>query len=318
MGRVNSLDHFAEIVKAPDNWRQEYNRVMAANRSDLERGFQLFLSLPDHTSESDIQSCFDGLVHRAVVCLQLPYHARNQTPVIVGGFLARNHYDVRTQTDPHFVDSTSDRNMLATEMKTPRRLIENHLWLRQSTGIQTLTALYAYACPTFLFSQKCWKLFLESDGRDQVLTYPFGSVAGRSDYGNSSDKAPMGHDFLRAIVICLLSKRGLEKVEEPSESTAQAGSSVMVTPEKMGQASDRSRSDVMPQKRRKTQHKTPKPPAPLKFSDIVPSFVSGYEDGQPVRTYVRVLSQSETDDIEAAIERDEREARQAATTARQQ
>ena len=76
-----------------------------------------------------------------------------------------------------------------------------------SRGIQILSCLYAFNCPTFLFSYRRWKLFVENEERNTVLMFPFNNDSDHSPHVNSSLLHEMGSTFLKAIVICILSKR---------------------------------------------------------------------------------------------------------------
>lgn len=74
-------------------------------------------------------------------------------------------------------------------------------------GSQALSALYAFSCPTFLFTQRQWKLFLENGDRNAILTFPYDDNDNHTPHVNSSLVQPMGKTFLKTIAICLLSRR---------------------------------------------------------------------------------------------------------------
>ena len=81
------------------------------------------------------------------------------------------------------------------------------MWYHCSRGIQLLSALYAFNCPTFLFTQRQWKLFVENTDRNAVLTFPYNDYPGHTPLVNSSVGQPMRTTFLKTIVIFLLSRR---------------------------------------------------------------------------------------------------------------
>ena len=105
------------------------------------------------------------------------------------------------------------------------------MWYHCSRGIQILSALYTFNCPTFLFTQRQWKLFVENTERNAVLTFPYNDNLDHTPHVNSSLVQPMGTTFLKAIVICLLSQR--VSLEESMKSiTLQESSQIKETPKK--------------------------------------------------------------------------------------
>ena len=101
------------------------------------------------------------------------------------------------------------------------------MWYHGSRGIQVLSALYAFNAPTFLFTQKQWKLFVENKERNAVLTYPYNDDVNHTPHVNSSLVYPMGTTFLKTIVICLLSRKGslvdaMNEISNQEESQVKA------------------------------------------------------------------------------------------------
>ncbi len=87
---------------------------------------------------------------------------------------------------------------------------------------------------------------------------------------------PMGSEFIKAIVICLLSKRfGVEVVDSDSENRAAQSSTDTVKPQN-------SKSRENSEKR-------------------VPCFISGYSDGRPIYSTVRVVPDRVVAEIEMEI-----------------
>jgi len=242
IGNVGSLDALATLLGTPTDWEVTYDRIVNDNR--IPNQLRLFSDFPDDTSEADIQFEFTSLV--AVIAYQLGLVCRtsSETKIIVGGILARHEYDVRSKSDPHILN-TDGVNLIATEVKTRRTFGPGDMWYHSSRGIQVLSALYAFNCPTFLFTQGQWKLFVENDARNSILTFPYGNDSDHSPHVNSSLVQSMGTTFLKAIVVCLLSKRTYRKKQ--------------------------------------------------------PSFVSGFIDGIPLYTTVRVLSEEDVLIIEDKI-----------------
>ena len=300
---LGTLDDLAALLDTPDDWEERYNQVVADR--DILRDMDDFRSLPDETAEATIQFRFSGLVSSIATRLRIRIFADSETKIIVGGILARYEYDVRSRTDPHFLD-TSGLNLIASEAKTHLTFARGEMWYHASRGIQVLSALYAFNCPTFLFSQKQWKLFVENSDRDAVLTFPYDDVLGNSPYVNSTLVWETGSTFLKAIVICLLSKRhSLDRAMK---------------------ALDLKESNQVKETPRTTRTKpkyfdtTEEPPQPKRQSARLlgkpkPSYVSGYDDkGQPIYSLVRVVSKEVVARIEDEIAVQEKKGYKAQTS----
>lgn len=277
---VGTLDNLASLLDSPDNWQERYVEIMDNFIPTL---FQNFRNLPDDTLETTIQSQYSHLVSCISTKLNVFCTPNSEKKIIVGGILAKHEYDIRSRSDPLF-SSLSGTNLIATEVKTHQSFGDGEMWYHKSRGIQVLTALYAFNCPTFLFSQKQWKLFVENKERNSVFTYPYGDEASHSTHVNSSQVYPMGTTFLKAIVICLLSERN-------SEETPILLSTAMETPPK--QIIKQQYFDtVEKQQKYFTRSSVPK------NVKTKPTFISGYKDELPVYSEIRVHS----DEVVARIE----------------
>ncbi|KAH6582181.1 hypothetical protein BASA60_002088 [Batrachochytrium salamandrivorans] len=201
---VGTLDDLATLLDTPDDWEVRYNQIV--DNGYIIDQMNRFRNLPDDTLESYIQSGFSALVDLVAGGLLVRICAGSETKIIVGGILARYQYDLRSKTDPHFLD-TEGRNLIASEATTHHRFPPGEMWYHSSRGIQVLSAMYAFNCPTFLFTQKQWKLFVENKDRNAILTFPYNDNGDHTPHVNSSLVYPMGTTFLKAIVICLLSRR---------------------------------------------------------------------------------------------------------------
>ena len=217
---VGSLDDLAALLGTPNDWQERCNQVVADGEIILE--MDDFRNLPEETAESTIQVRFVGLVVAIATRLLVRIRSDSQNKIIIGGILARYEYDLRSKTDPHFLSSSSGLNLIASEAKTDRTFALGEMWYHHSRGIQTLSALYAFNCPTFLFSQRQWKLFVENTERNAILTFPYNDNPDFTPHVNSSLVQPMGRTFLKAIVICLLSQR-VDKPRTRKSSRLQEG-----------------------------------------------------------------------------------------------
>ena len=290
---AGTLDDLASLLDTPDDWEVRYNQVVADGR--IIRKLNRFSALVDDTLESDIQSQFIGLVEAIADRLDIDLISSSETKVIVGGILARYQYDLRSNTDPHFLN-TSGLNLIASEAKTHRKFGLGEMWYHGSRGIQILSALYAFNCPTFLFTQRQWKLFVETRDRNAILTFPYDDNDEHTPHVNSSLVQPMGTTFLKAIVICLLSRR--VSLEESMKA---------VTLEESTQVKETPRKSIIKPKYFDTSDKPKRQSARLQkasnleFGKKIPSFVSGYVEGQPIYTIVRVVPEEIVEGIEDEI-----------------
>jgi len=127
-----------------------YNQV--AQDGYIIRKLNRFIALPEDTLEAGIQwQCF-GLVEAIAGHLGVDLVSSSETKIIVGGILARYEYDVRNKCDTHFLNGDGV-HLIASEAKTRRTFGLGEMWYHSSRGIQVLSALYAFNCPTFLFTQ---------------------------------------------------------------------------------------------------------------------------------------------------------------------
>ncbi len=280
---VGTLDDLAVLLEKPNDgedqkpndWEDRYNQVVADG--DIIQDMDDFRNLPDDTAESDIQAQFIGLVSAIARSLRVRIRPKSETKIIVGGILARHQYDLRSTTDPHF-HNLCGQNLIACAAKTHLTFAPGEMWYHGSRGIQVLSAMYAFNCPTFLFTQKQWKLFVENDARDAVYTFPYDDDSDHTPRVNSSLVHPMGTTFLKAIVICLLSER--VSLEESMEA---------ITLEESTQVKEAPKKTIIKPKYFDTPDKPKRQSARL-LGRPNPSYVSGYDDqGRPMYTLVRVV-----------------------------
>jgi hypothetical protein len=295
---AGTLDDLASLLDTPDDWEVRYNHVVADGR--IIRKLNRFSALADDAAESTIQSQFIGLVEVISVYLDIDLDTSSETKIIVGGILARYQFDLRSKTDPHFLN-TSGLNLIASEAKTHRTFASGEMWYHGSRGIQVLSALYTFNCPTFLFTQRQWKLFVENSDRNAILTFPYDDNDNHTPHVNSSLVQPMGTTFLKAIVICLLSRR--VSLEGSMKSvTLEESSQVKETPKKTIIKPKYFDTPDKPKRQSDRLQKATK----LESGKKIPSFVSGYVEGQPIYTLVRVVPQDTVAGIEDTIAEQER------------
>ena len=147
--------------------------------------------------------------------LDIDLTTRAETPIAVGGLLVDSNLFLRGSTDVHFLKNS--RNVIASELKSASAFTERTVWYRDSRGIQALSAMYAFKCPTFLASQKRWKLIVLNSSSDGILTYPFEEKA--TMRAGSTLTKELGPTFLKAICICILST--------PDGAALESGTSAM-------------------------------------------------------------------------------------------
>jgi hypothetical protein len=293
IGNAGTLNDLAILLDAPGNWEFKYNQLVS--NGYILRMLNRFSELADATLESDIRSQFVALVSNIAFALEIELVASSETHIIVCGILVHYQYDIRSKTDPHFFN-VGRRNVLASEVKKTRRFAPCEMWYHSSRGIQVLTALYSFNCPTFFLSQRQWKLFIENKERNALLTFPYNDDSDFAPRVNSSLVQPMGTTFLKAIVIFLLSTRG------SSDKTMNAfllgeSSQVKETP---GKCIVKAKHFDTPEKPRRKSPRLQKLSA-LESEKTLPSFFSGYVDGEPVYKVIRVVPQEVVVTIEEEI-----------------
>ncbi|KAH6598525.1 hypothetical protein BASA50_003564 [Batrachochytrium salamandrivorans] len=288
---VGTLDDLATLLDTPDDWEVRYNQVV--DDGYIIDQMNRFRNLPDDTLEINIQCEFIALVGSIAGGLRVRIRPRSKTNIIVGGILARYQYDLRSKTDLHFLN-TGGLDLIASEAKTHPTFAPGEMWYHSSRGIQTLSAMYAFNCPTFLFTQKQWKLFVENKDRNAILTFPYNDNGDHTPHVNSSLVHPMGTTFLKAITICLLSRRFSLEESMKAVTLEESAPQINETPEKTIVTS----KDFDTPEEPKMQSTRLQTSSRLESEKKTPSFVSGYVNGQPVYTTVRVVPQ----DIVARIE----------------
>ncbi|KAJ3305582.1 hypothetical protein HDU76_004983 [Blyttiomyces sp. JEL0837] len=141
--------------------------------------------------------------------------------IIALSFLAASwhlpEYDFRSKTDLLVKQSASDRVLFSIQIKTNKAFKNGQLCYRGSRGPEVLAALYGYNSVTFLVTPKQWKLFVENEDFDAILTTPFADNPGPFHVCG-----PMGEDFVKALTICLLTP------DQPTTETTSAEELVAV------------------------------------------------------------------------------------------
>jgi hypothetical protein len=291
---VGEMDHLASILDAPTNWEEMYNRVVGDGM--ILQYLTYFRNLHITTPESDIQVEFVRLVGVISHILGIPICARSETKIIVGGILARYPYDLRASTDPSFTN-LNGQYLLASEVKTDISYAENHTWYYGCRGVQVFSTMFAFNCPVFLLTPTRWKLLVENKARNGVLTFPYGDDPNVAAHWNSCLVKMMGTTFLKAIVICLLSRKpnlNPPLMEDTVQETVHVHSSpTKATPVPPG-------SSQKPPKRRSIRREI------VASSVPTPSFISGHVNGQPVYSAIRIVPPEMVATIEEEITKQER------------
>jgi hypothetical protein len=300
---VGGLAGFAQCVGAHANWSDDFDEMYAIYGDRLTENLDDFRSLAPNTSERDISIEFTRLVSNlaSFACARIRF--RQEKNLIVGGILALEQYDIRSQCDV-FVENRVGIPLLCTEIKADEVFGSDDMWYHSSRGVQSMCALYGHHCPVFLFTQRQWKLFAENHDRNALLTEPFGSNEELSQHVNSSLMEPMGHSFLKAIYICLVSKPA-SRFDESVRA--------LVTPQRV----------VVHERHFDTVERVPYPSqsrpsvkggnakqSNSKHFQQRPMFISGHDKGEPVYSTVRIVPDEIVQRIEEEIsiaERRERE-----------
>ena len=213
---VGQLDDLAQLLKSDSDWEEKYNLVI--KDSAIVFHFNNFCNAKDDYSEWCLRLQFMCLAMIIGMKLGIETCSTPNINIMIGGILANHQYDIRSCTDM-IMCNMHGVNLLAAEVKTNRSFSPEDVWYHGCRGIEVVSSIYAHNCPTFLITPKQWKLFVENDDRNAILTCPFSRKLYRSAHMNSNVMHPMGTTFLKVIVICLLSKRGLLGERAPSKLT---------------------------------------------------------------------------------------------------
>ncbi|KAI3641203.1 hypothetical protein MIR68_000757 [Amoeboaphelidium protococcarum] len=304
---INSLNNLASLVGAPIDWYQIYELKVASDHL-VKRLYRKLVSLDENVSENDIQNAFESLVIRIGTCLGISVQYSQQKSYIVGGILANSEYDIRGRLDSVF-NGWSGNSLLATECKRASAFLPDKMWHHGSRGVQTLSTLFVTGCPTILYSQKAFKIFLENDSRDTIYTWttscfnessdnsvPYSREMIASSYGIEN----MTSVILQVISMCLLacgrddldsSVVEAEELMTTEESSFAKCSDVLLSGQQVGKASAEGRSGA--QKVARSQI--------LKI--IQPQFMSGFVNGTPSYIAVRIAPDDLVNKIETLTQK---------------
>lgn len=291
---AGSLEDIASLLEAPQDWRDRCDGLL--RDPVVNNRLTKFKNLSENTHEKQLQATFIGLVSVIAGKLLLDVDSDMEKKVVVGGLLAKYEVDFLCQTDPFF-KNPSGQALLATEVKTVGALTTDEMWYHGYKGPRVLAALYGHSCPTFLFSQKYWKVFVEAPDRDRLLTFPFGSIPGRALHINANCFQGMGREFVEAIAICLLSTREPLRPSTPISSNSlsteglEASEKIKMTDFGANKGL-RSSERAVEERESKRQRQVP----PLSFDSLAEQrpasrVLTGYDNaGRPVYLPVRVAS----------------------------
>ncbi|KAJ3412188.1 hypothetical protein HDV05_001098 [Chytridiales sp. JEL 0842] len=301
VGEHSGLNALATFLGAPPDWQDRFTQAFTGV---VARSFQRLQNFPpETTAESEIQSHFISAVGLLAGMLGIDVSANSERKTIVGGFLAHSDLNVKTNTDASFT-TYNNYTLLASEIKTANTFPLGAVYYRKSRYVQTLSALYGLRAPVFLFTQQHWKLFLESDDRRQVHTYPFTNDGEMDDHVRSTEMAKMDDNFAKAIAICLMA--GVEREKEQLQSFQQpiAIATSNETPQKDTPKNPGSMSSQQEPSRRSARLASLRPRVLYPYNEDVddmptPAFQSGFDaEGNAVYTTIRVMSEDEIEEIE--------------------
>ena len=221
MQPISDLDHLAELIGAPSEWHSIYLAALADRDARISAHFHQLIALEDHEYESTIQSKFSDLCHAIARALKADISTNYNTADSIGGILADARYDITSEADL-CVSNGNGEYVLTSEIKTNNAFGVRFCWFKRCRGAQVACTLYSKNCPCFLFTPKHWKVFIENQQRDAVLTYPFDDDEHETLFDKSTLMRAMGAGFLQALVICFLAKLtfsdDLPLYDQPSSS----------------------------------------------------------------------------------------------------
>ena len=248
-----TLSQMARILGTDPVWEEKYTTFVADNPVVMA-AFRTLCGSGDH--EPSIHSQLSWLVMTISTALDVSLTPHSEKALAIGGMLVREEFDICGRSDPHF-ENSNGQTVFCTEIKPNNVFPLGSFWHRECRGTQILACMLAHCSPAALVTPRQFKFFFESVERDTIFTYPADQDPASSQFLNASLMGPMGRDFLKAICICLLSPRARCAQEDKSDG---------------GKKSDQQKAN---------------PAAKVR----APTFLSGYQDGRPVYTTVRVASE---------------------------
>ena len=182
------------------HWTGRKDLTNLAHSSAVKSAFNDFKDLPPYTSEADVSVQLCLLVSTMATGLDIGISVKQETLITVarGGLLVDPSYYLKSNTDIHFVKD--GRTVIATEVKKVSAFPLGAVWYRDSRGVQATAAMYAHDSATFLLTTEHWKLIVQNQNRDRILTYPYSA-----DRPSTSVK-PLGPTLVEALCVCLLSE----------------------------------------------------------------------------------------------------------------
>lgn len=212
---LRTIDDVAMFLGFPCNWEEEYNIFYSSNMDGLNEYLNDLRNLDDNALENDVKISFTALVSRlsaSQYCVNVTY--REQESIMISGMLMNPNLYCRSQRDTAIFSIRDKIPVIATEIKRYKSYNGSDVWYRGSRGVQTLMALFSYVCPTFLLTQRIYKLFIENPERNLIYTFPYGDDSSKSNHENSCFMNPVGRDLIKLIYL-LLSARKYKKVDVP-------------------------------------------------------------------------------------------------------
>ena len=198
---INNMDELSLVLGVQFDWRVCYERAM--RNALVQNNWSTFRSLQLTSGESEIEACFGNLVLAIAASLNLVLAFRMRHLDRVGGLLADEEYDIESECDIFFINEVGSC-VLSSEVKTATTFTYGSYWFRKSRGSQTLTSLFSKHAPVFLLTQLQWKVFVENENRDAILSYPAALIG--SEYQRSLQMKGMGPEIIQAIIIVLLAR----------------------------------------------------------------------------------------------------------------
>jgi hypothetical protein len=209
---IKDLSHFADLINAPSDWKEFYHKVFPG----IARTFKRFQNLPNETSQVNVQVSFQQIVTNIALLLSIKLNRMGAVAPIPGrifavaGIFAYPEYKVLSKTDLSIVNDLTGKSVLACLAKAPKTFPRKENLYYRECGVELFSALYANSCPTLLFCQTHYKLFVENQTRDKIYTFP-SEISGPkkiSTYMHSTAVSDMDNDFIKIIVISLLAGHG--------------------------------------------------------------------------------------------------------------
>lgn len=197
------MQALADRVGVVADWNTEADRFLGLE--SVKKFYIAFRNLNNSRGKVGVERSFSFLVLSIAEGLEKMWEVCGENKIVIKGLLANANLAVRGDPDYAIYNPVSGGFYFSTVCERIKSWSLGETWYRDSRCIQTMMAMYAFDCPTFLYTQHQFKIFVQNRDNNSIQTFPFVNepkhLPGHTAY-SMQDNEDM---FIQALVICLLS-----------------------------------------------------------------------------------------------------------------